>query len=123
MARVCQVTGKGPMVGNNVSHANYKTKRRFLPNLQNRRIFVESENRWGFATRVQCRIARDRQDRHRRRAGRYARPRRENLTSRIKESSWLNPAATKSSWIRPQAPVISTPPPKTSAPLPKKWRS
>eukprot|EP01037_Dinobryon_pediforme_P024262 gene24262-26005_t len=40
------VTGKGPMVGNNVSHANNKTKRRFLPNLQNRRIFVESENRW-----------------------------------------------------------------------------
>jgi large subunit ribosomal protein L28 len=46
MARVCQVTGKGPMVGNNVSHANNKTKRRFLPNLQRRRIFVESENRW-----------------------------------------------------------------------------
>jgi large subunit ribosomal protein L28 len=46
MARVCQVTGKGPMVGNNVSHANNKTKRRFLPNLQNRRFFVESENRW-----------------------------------------------------------------------------
>ena len=35
MARVCQVTGKAPMVGNNVSHANNKTKRRFLPNLQN----------------------------------------------------------------------------------------
>jgi large subunit ribosomal protein L28 len=34
------------MVGNNVSHANNKTKRRFLPNLQNRRIYVESENRW-----------------------------------------------------------------------------
>ena len=46
MARVCQVTGKKPMVGNNVSHANNKNKRRFLPNLQNRRIFVESENRW-----------------------------------------------------------------------------
>ena len=45
MARVCQVTGKKPMVGNNVSHANNKTKRRFLPNLQSRRIFVESENR------------------------------------------------------------------------------
>jgi len=44
MARVCQVTGKGPMSGNNVSHANNKTKRRFLPNLQYRR--VESENRW-----------------------------------------------------------------------------
>jgi large subunit ribosomal protein L28 len=46
MARVCQVTGKGPMVGNNVSHANNKTKRRFLPNLQYRRFWVESENRF-----------------------------------------------------------------------------
>jgi large subunit ribosomal protein L28 len=46
MARVCQVTGKGPMVGNNVSHANNKTKRRFLPNLQYRRFWMESENRW-----------------------------------------------------------------------------
>ena len=46
MARVCQVTGKGPMVGNNVSHANNKTKRRFLPNLQYRRFWVEGENRW-----------------------------------------------------------------------------
>ena len=46
MARVCQITGKAPMVGNNVSHANNKTKRRFLPNLQRRRFWVESENRW-----------------------------------------------------------------------------
>jgi len=46
MAKVCQVTGKKPMVGNNVSHANNRTKRRFLPNLQNRRFWVESENRW-----------------------------------------------------------------------------
>ena len=46
MARVCQVTGKGPAVGNRVSHANNKTKRRFLPNLQRRRFWVESENRW-----------------------------------------------------------------------------
>ena len=46
MARVCEVTGKGPMVGNNVSHANNKTKRRFLPNLQYRRFWVETENRW-----------------------------------------------------------------------------
>ena len=45
MARVCEVTGKGPMVGNNVSHANNKTKRRFLPNLQYRRFWVETENR------------------------------------------------------------------------------
>ncbi len=46
MARVCQVTGKRPMTGNNVSHANNRTKRRFLPNLQYRRFWVESENRW-----------------------------------------------------------------------------
>ncbi len=46
MARVCIVTGKKPMVGNNVSHANNRTKRRFLPNLQYRRFWVESENRW-----------------------------------------------------------------------------
>ncbi|OQA34624.1 MAG: 50S ribosomal protein L28 [Betaproteobacteria bacterium ADurb.Bin341] len=46
MARVCQVTGKAPMVGNKVSHANNKTKRRFLPNLHYRRIWVESENRF-----------------------------------------------------------------------------
>ena len=43
MARVCQVTGKAPMVGNRVSHANNKTKRRFMPNLQYRRFWVESE--------------------------------------------------------------------------------
>jgi len=46
MARVCEVTGKKPVVGNRVSHANNKTKRRFLPNLQRRRFWVESENRW-----------------------------------------------------------------------------
>ena len=46
MARVCQVTGKKPMVGNNVSHANNRTKRRFLPNLQARRFWLESESRW-----------------------------------------------------------------------------
>jgi len=46
MSRVCQVTGKKPMLGNNVSHANNKTRRRFLPNLHYRRLWVESENRW-----------------------------------------------------------------------------
>ena len=46
MARVCQVTGKAPIVGNNVSHANNKTKRRFLPNLHYRRFWVETEKRW-----------------------------------------------------------------------------
>ena len=46
MARVCQVTGKAPMVGHQVSHADNKTKRRFMPNLQYRRFWVGSENRW-----------------------------------------------------------------------------
>ena len=46
MSRICQVTGKKPMMGNNVSHAHNKTRRRFLPNLQYRRFWVESESRW-----------------------------------------------------------------------------
>ena len=46
MSRVCQVTGTGPMSGNHVSHANNKTKRRFLPNLHRHRFWVESEQRW-----------------------------------------------------------------------------
>jgi len=46
MSRVCQVTGKRPVSGNNVSHANNRTRRRFLPNLHTHRFWVESENRW-----------------------------------------------------------------------------
>ncbi|RTE86498.1 MULTISPECIES: 50S ribosomal protein L28 [Gammaproteobacteria] len=46
MSRVCQVTGKRPVVGNNRSHANNATRRRFLPNLQSHRFWVESEKRW-----------------------------------------------------------------------------
>ncbi|MEH6457254.1 MAG: 50S ribosomal protein L28 [Cocleimonas sp.] len=46
MAKVCQVTGKRPVVGNNVSHANNRTRRRFLPNLQSHRFWVESENKF-----------------------------------------------------------------------------
>jgi large subunit ribosomal protein L28 len=46
MSRVCQVTGKRPASGNNVSHANNKTRRRFLPNLHSRRFWSEAENRW-----------------------------------------------------------------------------
>ena len=46
MSRVCQITGKRPMAGNNVSHANNKTRRRFLPNLHTQRFWVASENRW-----------------------------------------------------------------------------
>jgi large subunit ribosomal protein L28 len=46
MARVCQITGKRPRVGNNVSHANNKKKRKFYPNLQKKRFFIVEENRW-----------------------------------------------------------------------------
>lgn len=46
MSRVCQVTGKRPLVGNNVSHANNKTKRRFNPNLQEHRFWLEDEKRY-----------------------------------------------------------------------------
>ncbi len=46
MSKVCQVTGKRPVSGNNVSHAHNKTRRRFLPNLHSHRFWVESEKRW-----------------------------------------------------------------------------
>ena len=46
MSRICQVTGKGVMMGNNVSHAHNKTRRSFQPNLHRKRFWVESENRW-----------------------------------------------------------------------------
>ena len=57
MSRVCQVTGKRPMTGHNVSHANNKTKRRFLPNLHVHRFWVESERRW-VSLRVSARAMR-----------------------------------------------------------------
>ena len=46
MSKVCQVTGKKPQTGNNVSHAHNKTRRRFLPNLQDKRFWLESEKRF-----------------------------------------------------------------------------
>ena len=46
MARVCQITGKRTVSGNNVSHANNRTKRTFKPNIHDRRFWVESEKRW-----------------------------------------------------------------------------
>lgn len=46
MARVCQITGKRPQVGNNVSHANNKTKRKFYPNLQKKRFYLPEEDKW-----------------------------------------------------------------------------
>ena len=53
MSRVCQVTGKRPITGNNVSHANNRTRRRFLPNLHVHRFWVESERRF-VSLRVSC---------------------------------------------------------------------
>lgn len=46
MARVCQITGKRPQTGNNVSHSNNKTRRRFLPNLQKKRFYLPEEDKW-----------------------------------------------------------------------------
>lgn len=46
MSKVCQLTGKRPIVGNNVSHSNRKTKRRFLPNLQKKRFFIPETGEW-----------------------------------------------------------------------------
>lgn len=57
MSRVCEVTGKGPMSGNNVSHANNRTRRRFLPNLQRHRFWVAAEKRY-VTLRLSCRAMR-----------------------------------------------------------------
>ncbi len=46
MSKVCQVTGKRPVAGNNVSHANNKTRRRFVPNIHDHKFWLESENRF-----------------------------------------------------------------------------
>lgn len=46
MSRICEITGKGMMVGNKVSHSNIKTKRRFYPNLQVKRFFIPEEDKW-----------------------------------------------------------------------------
>lgn len=46
MSKVCQITGKRPMVGNNVSHSNNKLKRRFNPNLQKKKFYLAEEDRW-----------------------------------------------------------------------------
>lgn len=46
MSKVCEISGKRPQVGNNVSHANNKTKRRFNPNLQKKRFYIPEEDKW-----------------------------------------------------------------------------
>ncbi|HOY31859.1 MAG TPA: 50S ribosomal protein L28 [Bacteroidales bacterium] len=46
MSRICELTGKKVIVGNNVSHSNIKTKRKFVPNLQTKKFFIPEENKW-----------------------------------------------------------------------------
>jgi large subunit ribosomal protein L28 len=46
MSRICEITGKRPRVGNNVSHSNIKTKRKFYPNLQTKRFYIPEEDKW-----------------------------------------------------------------------------
>ncbi len=46
MSKVCQLTGKRPITGNNVSHSNRKTKRRFIPNLQKKRFYIPEKDKW-----------------------------------------------------------------------------
>ncbi len=46
MSKICDITGKKPQVGNNVSHSNIKTKRRFNPNLQKKRFYIPEEDKW-----------------------------------------------------------------------------
>jgi len=46
MSRICEITGKKVIVGNNVSHSNIKTKRKFVPNLQTKKFFIPEENKW-----------------------------------------------------------------------------
>ena len=46
MAKICEITGKRPITGNNVSHAKNKTRRRFLPNLQTKKFFIPEEDKW-----------------------------------------------------------------------------
>ena len=92
MSRVCQVTGKRVQTGNNVSHANNKTRRRFLPNLHERRFWVASENRWvklSVSAHALRTIDKNGIDV---RPGRAARPRRKGLRSK---RPW-HPSATRS---------------------------
>ena len=121
MARVCQVTGKGPMVGNNVSHANNKTKRRFLPNLQYRRFWLETENRWvrlrvtNAALRLIDKVGIDQVVADLRAKGELRPP---TPTS----ESWQKVDANRSSWNPALARVTSTRPTRTRRPRPRSWR-
>ena len=90
MSRVCQVTGKRPIVGNTVSHANNRKRRRFLPNLHVQRFWLESEKRFVSLQGLHSRAAHDRKARRRRSRCGAARPGRQGLRRRscAKRSSW-----------------------------------
>ena len=79
MSRVCEVTGKSVAVGNRVSHANNKKRRRFLPNLHTQRFWLETERRW-VSLRVSTRGLRTIEKRNRVRQRRHARQRQEGLS-------------------------------------------
>ena len=82
MSRVCEITGKKPAVGNRVSHANNKKRRRFLPNLHTQRFWLETEKRWVCLRLSRQRPAHRREEGHRRRSSRSCAPRVEDLTAR-----------------------------------------
>ena len=119
MARVCQVTGKAPMVGHTVSHANNKTKRRFMPNLQYRRFWVESENRWvrlrltTAGLRMVDKVGIDAVLADLRARGEIY----------LGGSPWQRELAKRSSWSRLLVRVTSTRPPRTSARRLANWNS
>ena len=81
MSRVCEVTGKKPTVGNRVSHANNKKRRRFLPNLHEQRFWLEDEKRWVKLRVSATRAAHHREERHRHRGREAARRRPEAVRS------------------------------------------
>src|SRR5690606_10149554 len=119
MSRVCQVTGKGPATGNNVSHAMNATRRRFLPNLQKHRFWVESEKRF-----VKLRVSTKGMqiiDKH------AIDKVLADIRARGVNGEGDRPSATapanKSSWFLPLTLITSTPRPRTRAPCRRKWRS
>ena len=117
MARVCQVTGKAPMVGNRVSHANNKTKRRFMPNLQYRRFWVESENRW-VRLRVTNAALRTIDKNGIEAVWRTFAP----AAKSNRSSPWRKVFVKKSNWLLPPVQVTSTQPLRTNAILVAKWK-
>jgi len=114
MSRVCQVTGKRPMSGNNVSHANNRTRRRFLPNLHNKRVWVESEQRYvklrlsSKGLRIIDKLGIDSVLK--------------GMRGRGVNVYGADQCAKRFVWFRPLAQAASTPPTRTSVCILKSWR-